>query len=94
MFRLLISLVIAMMVVLALVGETEALESTTANPTLIPKPVPIKCLLRNIKSYCVPNTFKYYDCVQKKYVECPLDSYCKETVNAQGNTVAYCKSIA
>lgn len=65
----------------------------TVNPTTIPRP-PLKCLTKGIMSYCIPNTTKYQVCSPTaKQVECPIDSYCKETKDSKGNTVAYCKFI-
>lgn len=65
----------------------------TINPTTIPKP-PLKCLQKNIVSYCIPNTFKYQVCSPTvKQVECPIDSFCRETTDTKGNTIAYCKYI-
>ena len=66
-------------------------------PFVPPQPaatVPLKCLQKGMISYCIPNTTKYQVCSPTvKQVECPIDSYCKETVDAKGNTIAYCKFI-
>lgn len=73
--------------------QTSPTVNPTVNPTTIPRP-PLKCLQKGIVSYCIPNTFKYQVCSPTvKQVECPIDSYCKETTDKQGNTIAYCKFI-
>jgi hypothetical protein len=98
-FSLLATVVLALLAALsspqasALPADSAAAPSAgpTVNPTLIPKP-PLKCLQKNIVSYCIPNTFKYQVCSPTtKVVECPIDSFCKETTDAKGNTIAYCK---
>lgn len=65
----------------------------SANPTVLPQ-TPLKCLQKNMVSYCIPNTAKYQVCTPtKKVIECPIGSYCKESADGKGNTIAYCKFI-
>lgn len=76
-----------------LTPATTPATTPTVNPTVIPQK-PLKCLQKNITSYCIPNTFKYQVCSPAvKTIECPIDSYCKETVDPKGKTIAYCKYI-
>lgn len=65
------------------------------DPAPIPMaPIPTKCLMKGMVSYCIPNTFKYQVCSPTvKQVECPIDSFCKEMKNAKGENIAYCKYI-
>lgn len=72
--------------------EGSALASPTSTPTILPKP--LKCLSKNMVSYCIPNTSKYQACTPTvKQVECPIGSLCRETTNAKGENIAYCKFI-
>lgn len=74
-------------------SDAAPVTTPTVNPTVIPT-VPLKCLQKGVVSYCVPNTFKYQVCSPTtKVVECPIDSVCKDTTDAKGNKIAYCKFI-
>jgi len=77
----------------ALAPDPTPVQTPTINPTILPRP-PLKCLTKSVVSYCIPNTVKYQVCSPTvKQVECPVDSYCKETTDAKGKTFAYCKYI-
>lgn len=77
----------------ALAADPTPVQTPTITPTILPRP-PMKCLQKKMVSYCIPNTSKFQVCSPTvKQVECPIDSFCRETKDAKGNTFAYCKYI-
>jgi hypothetical protein len=95
---ILVSLILSVLASVASPQVSALPEGSALAPDRTPIPmgtIPLKCLTKAMVSYCIPNTVKYQVCSPTvKQVQCPINSYCRETTNAKGENVAYCKYIS